>query len=175
MLKGINRGLSPSDSVNTPEAVEKVVKGASGPRYGRPSDRFGPPTALFSKPLALLKHDLEHLEQFTPDKTILDRAFEFVATVTQFFEDEKQREKALRPIIKSLLPGDSKWQEQVADGAAIPDGVWLSNTFAYLIFELKNEPGLSGDPFLQGLIVYSKIVAQKAVCSPIPRTRPPFH
>ena len=38
-------------------------------------------------------------------------------------------------------------------------GVWLEEFFAYLIVEMKNEPaGLGGDQFLQGLIVYNRIL-----------------
>ncbi|KAF9644456.1 hypothetical protein BDM02DRAFT_947327 [Thelephora ganbajun] len=151
---------SPSESVKSAAAIKGTVCGPAGPRYGRPSDRFGPPMALFSEPLAFLKHDLEHLESFTPDHMTLNSAFELVATATDFFDDESKREAALKPILRGLFAGQNEWQKPTTDGAAKPDGVWLEGSFAYLIVELRNEPGLEGDPFLQGLAVYSKIVTQ---------------
>jgi hypothetical protein len=168
MFKGINRGPSPSDSVTSAAAVGKAIKDDNGPRYGRPSDRYGPPTALFSEPLALLKYDLEHLEQFIPDDSTLDNTFEFVVAASDSFNNESQRAAVLNVPLENLLPGDCRWQKPIAGGSAKPHGVWLSGPFAYLILELKNEPGLDGDPFLQGLVVYSKVVAQEAVRSPIP-------
>jgi hypothetical protein len=136
---------------------------SSGPRYGRPSYRFGPPTVLFSEPLAFLKYDLEHLELFTPDHAIVNAAYDLVTSSTEFFDDEAQREQVLKLILQTLLVGENKWQKQTSDKKAIPDGVWLTGCFAYLIVELKNEPGLRGDPFLQGLITYGKIITQEEV------------
>lgn len=138
-----------------------------GPRYGRPIHRFGPPTALFSEPLALLQQNLGHLESFTPDPEILDHAFNLIEISTGFFADEKTREDSLKTVLGSLLVGQNKWQQSIAEEGTKksikPDGVWLEGPFVYLIFELKNEPGLGGDPFLQGLTVYGKITAHDKV------------
>jgi len=54
----------------------------------------------------------------------------------------------------------------MVDGPVNPGGVLFEGTFAYLVFELKNEPGLGGDPFLQSLAVYNKIIKRKEVQSP---------
>ena len=154
---------SPSDCVKQFSTVKRTVENPSGPRYGRPSDRFGPPTALFNKELAILKHDLEHLETLTPDLPTVDNAFRLVCSSTEIYVSEEARKSRVQEILRQLLPGGGKWQEKVADGAAKPDGIWLKESFAYLIFELKNEQGMFGDPFLHTLIVYSKIVSQKNV------------
>jgi len=171
--KDIRGAPSPSDCVKSSAAVKKALTDPRGhsPRYGRPSDQFGPPTALFSKPLALFEHDLKNLKSFTPDAEVLGHAFEFVAGATEIYENEKDREKFLYPLLEHLLPGECKWKESIAKGSAKvsdkggakPDGLWLEGRFPCLIFELKNEQGLGGDPFLQGLIVYGKIVAQEEV------------
>jgi len=51
-------------------------------------------------------------------------------------------------------------------------GVWLEESFAYLIVEMKNEPaGLGGDQFLQGLIVYNRILPREK----IPPSSSPLH
>ena len=142
--------------------------GPGGPRYGRPTHRFGPPTALFSEPLALLEYDLGHLESFTPNSKMLDRVFDLIVISAGFFVDEKTREVGLKTILKNLLVGRNEWQQSITEegskkSSTKPDGVWLEGPFVYLIFELKNEPGLGGDPFLQGLGVYGKITALEKV------------
>ena len=163
MARIIKRAPSPSKSIESAAAVKRAVLDRGGPRYGRPAHRFGPPTALFSKPLALLKYSLEHLESFTPDSMTLNRAFSLIAGATGFFVDESKREASLKPVLQELLMGQNEWQEQTTDRTAESCGVWLEDHFGYLIITLKNEPGLGGDPFLQGLFVYSKITTQEEV------------
>ena len=157
---------SPSDSVKSPAAIMAAVDRPTGPRYGRPSDRFGPPTALFSRELALLKYDLEHLETFTPHSTIANRTFDLIEHAADFFDDEGGKENALRPVLEKLLVGRSQWQAPIIGRSTKSSGVWLEEFFVYLIVEIKDEPGLGGDPFLQGLVAYSKIIAQEKVPSP---------
>jgi len=133
----------------------------SGPRYGRSSDRPGPPTALFDKSMAVLRFNLEHLEGFTPQSETFIYAFDLISYSAEIFDKEDTREFCLRRAITALLMGESKWRESMADGTVTPGGVWMEGRFAYLIFELQNTPGLGGDPFLQGLAVYNKIIKQE--------------
>lgn len=157
--------MGPSDSVKSFLSVKKASTSPDGPRYGRPSGRFGPPTALFSGPLAWLKRQLDHPELISPPSaSTLDAAFRFVSQSCDFFLSEKAREITLKPILEELLPGITKWQESTASGSARVDAAWIQGAFTYLIVELKNESGLGGDPFLQGLVSYEKIVAQNTVC-----------
>jgi len=166
---------SPSDCVKSFAAIKETVLDRGGPRYGRPSDRFGPPTALFNDALAGLQYDLEHLEALTPQKANISHAFELVSRSAGFFHIEDRREENLRETLKNLLPGESKWKEKMAGGAIIPDGVWFEGSAVYMIFELKNEPGLGGDPSLQCLAVYSRIIQQKEVSPPSSSLWRPFH
>lgn len=89
----------------------------------------------------------------------ISHAFDLVANAAEFYSEEDVREHALRTTIKNLLR-ESQWQVLMTVGSGKPDSVWLEGFFAYLIFQLKNEPGLGGDPFLQSLAVYSKIINQ---------------
>ena len=164
-IKGIARCSAPSESVKSPADIQAAFNVPHGPRCGRPSDRFGPPTALFSKPLASLKHELDNLWSFTPDPETLGFALKLVEISTHFFDDEKNRESALRPILEALLPGSVKWQESTVDKKAKPDGAWFKGIFTYLIAEIKNEAGLRGDPSLQGIVTYGKIIGQDTVRS----------
>ena len=146
----------------------ETVLSRSGPRYGRPSERFGPPTALFDSALAVLLYDLEHLEAFTPLSTTMPYAFELISRSTGFFDGGDVRGLNLRNVLTALLPGEIKWQHSMADGAVKPYGAWFEGSFVYMIFQLKNEPGLEGDPFLHGLAAYTKIIKQEKVSSPRP-------
>ena len=171
----IKRAPSPSDSVKSASAVKDVTISPSGPRYGRPSHRYGPPTALFSEPLALLEYNLGQLESLEPDPGMLDYAFRLITISTDFFADEDQREASLKEIMRGLLPGHNEWQRPTPGKTAKPDGLWLQGPFAYIIVELKNEPGLGGDPFLQSLVSYGKFTAQKEVLFvPPPNNFPPL-
>ena len=163
MSIAIKQGPSPSDIVKSAAAINETVSGPSGPRYGRPSDHYGPPTALFSKPLAFLKYSLEHLESFTPHQEILNCAYRLVTGSTDFYPDEALREAFLKEVLSDLFTGENEWQEETSDKKASLGGVWLVSDFAYLIVQSKNEPGLGGDPFLQGLVAYGKIMTQEEV------------
>jgi len=94
---------------------------------------------------------------------MLDHAFDLIVQATDFFADEDGRECALRSTLESLLPGQSEWQGSSWGKTTKPGGVWLEEPFAYVIVELKDEPGLSGDPFLQGLVAYAKLTTQEEV------------
>jgi len=166
---------SPSECIKNFSNVKETVLDPGGPRYGRPSDRFGPPTVLFNRALASLQYDLEHLEALTPPKETIPYAFQLVSRSAEFFDEEDWREENLRDILKELLPGQSKWQEPMAGGAIMPGGVWFERCAVYMILQLKNEPGLGGDPFLQSLAVYGKIIQQKEVSPPSPSLWRPFH
>ena len=154
---------SPSESVESPASIKGTLESPCGPRYGRPSDRFGPPTALFSRALALLKKDLDHLDAFMPTPLFAKSAFSFISHAAGLYIDEARRQEFLRESLNDLLQGKGRWQTQLAGGSAKPDGVWMEGLFAYLIIEMKNEPGLGGDPLLRGLVVYSKIVGHEEV------------
>jgi len=156
---------SPSETVKTFAGIKGAVDNSTGPRYGRPSERFGPPAVLFNEELAFLKYYLDHLETFAPSSSTAFLASALIDTATAFFDEEGRRESSLRPTLQGLIAGTVKWQHKMADGPTKPGGVWLEDLFAYLILEIKNEPGLGGDPFLQGLIVYNKIVTQEKVRS----------
>ena len=59
-----------------------------------------------------------------------------------------------------------KSQQPIADGAAKPGGVWLEDFFVFLVVKMENESALGGDPFLQSLIVYSKVISQEKAIPP---------
>ena len=174
-FRTLGENASPSDCIKSSVAVKETVLDPSGPRYGRPSDRYGPPTALFDHALALLQYDLKHLQALIPPDTTIPHAYDLVSNSAGFFDDEDVRQSTLEDTLEALLPGGTKWHWSMADRAVNSGRVWLKGPFVYLIFELKNEPGLGGDPFLHSLAVYNKIIKRKEVQSPSPSLRRLFH
>ena len=99
---------------------------------------------------------------------------DLIIAATAFYTDEAQREQALRGPLTSLLHGGSEWQTPINNGTANPDAVWLEGPFTCLILGLRNESGVGGDPFLQNLVVFGKVINQKEVLSPSRSRRRPF-
>jgi len=94
----------------------------------------------------LALHDLDHLEAFTPSSLIAVFACNLIDIATAFFDEEGEREASLGYTLEGLFVGSAKWEHAAADGAVKPGGVWLEGLFAYLIVDIKDEPGLGGDP-----------------------------
>ena len=110
-----------------------------------------------------MQYDLEHLEALTPPHTTIPHAYDLVSHSAGFFDEEDVRESTLQVILATLLSGSCTWRRSMADGTVKPGRVWFEGSFVYLIFELKNELELGGDPFLQGLAVYNKIIKRNEV------------
>jgi len=126
---------------------------SNGPWCGRPFDRRGPPTTLFSPALALLNHDLEHLDALMPDCADVKFARSLIESVISSMSDPGERDVVLRSISRRFLEG-TRERKGLTTG-----GTWLEETFAYPIIEIRR----GGDPLLQGLVVYSKTIAQEEV------------
>ena len=115
-----------------------------------------------------MRYNLGHLELFTPNSEKLGRALDFITYSTDFYSDERHREAALKCVLGGLFPGTKAWQEPTREGKTRPYGLWLEGRFGYVLVELKNEPGLSGDPSLQALIAYGKFIAGEVPFVPHP-------
>ena len=103
--------------------------------------------ALFDHALAGLQYDLEHFEALTPPDTTILHPYDLVSHSAGFFDDEDAGELILQDTLEILLPGSNRWQQSMSGGVVEPGRVWFEGPFAYLIFELKNEPGLGGIRF----------------------------
>ena len=162
---------SPSETVKDPASIQGAVQNC-GPRYGARSDRLGPPVALFSRGLAHLKYDLDHPETFAPDPVTRRRASDLIESSANFFDDEDTREAALRPTLRGFPWESRSGKCQPPADQPSRRGFGLRGLFAYLVVKVKNEPGLGEYPFLQTLVIYSKILSQEEVLSSPSR---PFH
>ncbi|KAF9642972.1 hypothetical protein BDM02DRAFT_3264279 [Thelephora ganbajun] len=153
--------------VVTPAIVEAMRRGVADElRYIKAREELARAIELTLSPSESVRSATAVEEAVSgPDPMTLDRAFDLVVGATDFFHEGGRREAALKPILQGLLVGDSQWQMPTAGGTAKQDGIWFKGPFGYLVVELKNEPGLGGDPFLQGFVAYAKIITQNEYSS----------
>ena len=164
LTTAMGKASAPTEGVKDPDVTQFVLESSAGPWYGRPFYRFGTPTALFSEQLAILRHELEGSNQF-PSPSCIVHARQLIMSSAGFYYSGAEREATLRPILQNLISGEVLWQERLDDESTRPDGVWAEGHFGYIIAEIENEPGPTGDPTTQGLAMYSKILAQNKVSS----------
>ncbi|KAG7089021.1 hypothetical protein E1B28_010732 [Marasmius oreades] len=100
---------------------------------GCPMDRYGLPTTIYSLQLARIMEKFRNIEEF--------------------YNNEKERENALKKPLKEIF-GTAHWQKLVNDRQAFLDAVWDLS----MVFEGKNEKGLDGNVQLQGLLSRLHIV-----------------
>ncbi|KAF8963415.1 hypothetical protein BDZ97DRAFT_2059090 [Flammula alnicola] len=111
---------------------------------GRPG---GAPAAIYNPALAILQqNNLEHLEQVEVSCPDIERAAKYLQCGVAFYQNDALRQM----VIKELI-----------DEAIGEKGDWWYDTFLILVLELKNTLGLSGDPLLQAVIDYSKVVSRE--------------
>ncbi|KAF4586492.1 Oligosaccharide translocation protein rft1 [Pleurotus pulmonarius] len=120
------------------------------------------PATMFSPLLAALQRklsDLEHVDVTLQDITY---ASSFLSATVQFYDDEAQRQTAIKPQVNNLMGMAGIWVTKLEWlGNIEPDAIWWQGQgkFATGILELNNVHGVGGDPFVQSLADYSKIVA----------------
>ena len=123
------------------------------------------PVALFNDILARFQARLEKNddEVFSHDVT---QAGKYIDFATTFYVDEKVRQAEIRKIMDTALGLPGQWGEALkwADGIK-PDGYWFMRDFLSIVLELKNSPGIYGDPLLQCIVDFGKIIASSKVLS----------
>ncbi|KAJ7764534.1 hypothetical protein DFH07DRAFT_811530 [Mycena maculata] len=147
------RALSALPSPSTCSTRPKDLYLHEGTLAGRPFGRCGPPTAIYDSRLAGLSDALRSLETSVPVPTPskLAWAISFIRLALDFYATEDQREKELRKLIDEVFPG-ADWQRPSTIFRA--EAIWDGQ-----IFESKQERGNGGDPEIQCIGDYGKIVS----------------
>ncbi|KAJ7468484.1 hypothetical protein FB451DRAFT_1256371 [Mycena latifolia] len=125
----------------------------AGTLAGRPFGRCGPPTCIFDSHLAGLADALRDLAQAVPVPTSakVAWAFKFFVVAVNFYNNEAEMEKMVRPLLNDLLDG-GQWQHSIDGGRPEAHGPgW--------IYELKMQKGLGGDPEAQSIADCEKLLA----------------
>ncbi|KAF6743657.1 hypothetical protein DFP72DRAFT_1020092 [Ephemerocybe angulata] len=118
------------------------------------------PAALFNGPLGRLQQRFG--SDWLPDESTIQMAREYIALATESYPNEKDRQFAIKLPIEGMLGPATGWNKKLRFADDIePDACWLtaSGEFSCTILELKNTPGLEGDPIFQCIADLGEIVA----------------
>ena len=120
--------------------------------------------AIFNPALATLQRRLDNLDQVQVDRIDVKYATDYLKQAIKFYADEQTREEAIKETVDVAVGQDGDWGTQLnwADGIK-PACCWWHEEFLTMVLELKNILGLAGNPTLQAIIDYSKIVSQEKV------------
>ena len=154
--------VSPSDAVKDAHNVRELLD-------GREIYRNQVPVALFSGPLATLQARLEKNDG-TVSSHEVSRAATYITQAIAFYGNEELRQAAICGTIDSALGSEGQWEGKLGWASDIkPDRCWFAGIFLSMVLELKNTPGIAGDPVLQCIADLSKIVPNSKVLSHINR------
>ena len=153
---------SPSEIIINVPKIHELLEGVTARIHlGRPG---GAPVAIFNPALATLQQHLDNLDQIQVTPRDVQCATDYIKRAIEFYPDEAARENAIKGIFDAGVGQGGDWDTRLnwADGIK-PDCCWWYKEFLTMVLELKNMLGLDGNPMLQAIIDYSKIVSHKKV------------
>ena len=155
----IASGPSPSEVSKDPQQQCKIFGEDPSIHVGRPG---GPPAAVFNTALATLQRRLDDLQKVDVHPEEVKLAANYLGLAVNYYSTEDDREEAIKTSFIGSMGGEGVWKIWYA-GETKPDCSWWSDDFPIMVMELKNSCGVSGDAFIQCVVVYSKIIAQDKV------------
>jgi len=158
--------FSPSDTIASVPKIRELIEGDKAHVYlGRPG---GAPAAIFNPALAALQRRLDHLDQIKVTRQDVTHAMDYLNLAIKIYDDEAACESAVKESINTAVGRDGSWDKELdwADGIK-PDCCWWHKEFIITLLELKNVVGLIGNPILQAIVDYGKIISQKKVRCPL--------
>ncbi|KAF7366663.1 hypothetical protein MSAN_00924200 [Mycena sanguinolenta] len=137
---------------------------------GRPFGRCGPPTSIFDTHLAGLNDVLHDLPDAVPvpSSTKIACALEFLRVSIHFYGENENAydtpmEDLLRALAKDLFRlNNGWWHDSVSSESTHGQGGSGSGLIAYglgWIYVLKPQKGVGGDPEVQAIAEYAKLLA----------------
>jgi len=161
-LDSLRPASSPLEIIGNVTKIHELLEGVAARIYlGRPS---GAPAAIFNPALATLQHRLDHLDQVKVTRQDVMHAADYLNQAIRFYSDETDREKALKGLLDIAVGQGGSWNTQLNWADSIkPDCCWWHKEFLIMVLELKNTVGLAGNPVLQAIVDYSKIISQEKV------------
>ena len=132
------------------------------------------PVALFNDALGRLEQRLEKNDAIV-DEVAVYRAHDYITRATAVYRDEESRQGAIKPNIEEVLGSVDEWGAQLGWAGDIkPGACWFYGTFTGIVLELKNVPGISGDPIFQCIADLSRIIPSAKVLAYIHFKVPPL-
>lgn len=158
-IETASSGPSPSEVLKAAETVNKFLGDDSLVYLNRV------PAQIFSPPLAQLQQYLETLENMDVSHTTIAHAYNLLAHLVQFYEDEDALAVQITGDISALLDGD-EWYKQIGPATKIrPYASWFYKSYPIGLLELKNTLGIGGDTMYQVIVDYTKVIATEEVCT----------
>ncbi|KAJ2935845.1 hypothetical protein H1R20_g1250, partial [Candolleomyces eurysporus] len=155
IIANTEAGPSPSATVaNTKEAAAFL-----GDQGFACIDRI--PVAIFSPPLARLEHRIDILEQAPVSRAKIDRAGSLLSNLIGFCKDENERRNLIKSDMENLLGEPGQWETSIPGAKIKPDAVWWHGDFPCTVLRLKNLSGVGGNPVIQGMVDFSKIISSE--------------
>lgn len=159
--------FSPSETVGSPARIRELLEGTrSRIHLGRPG---GAPAAIFNPALATLQQRLDGLDQVQVTRQDVEHAASYLKTAIEFYPDDSSRQMAIQEIVDVAVGQGGSWLNtwfSCADRIQ-PNCSWRHEEFLVMTLELKNVIGLAGNPILQAIVDYSKVVSQLKVRHPL--------
>ncbi|KAF6750431.1 hypothetical protein DFP72DRAFT_1072434 [Ephemerocybe angulata] len=140
---------SPSEIINSPSEL--------GAFFAQNVYRNQVPAALFNDALGRLQQRLEK-DDAIPDEGTVEMASICIAQAMNTYDDEETYQNRMKLIVEEVL-GRATGKAGFADDFEPGAWHWRSNGFFSMILELKNVPGINGDPIFQGIADLSKIIS----------------
>ncbi|KAG5649766.1 hypothetical protein H0H81_002108 [Sphagnurus paluster] len=146
------RELLENDTNKMSELLESVNTGRPG----------GVPVAIFNPALATLQFRLDHLDQVQVDHRDITNATQYLADAVKVHHDKAARERAIKDNIDGAIGQHGSWNKKIGWAGGIkPSCCWWHEDFLVAVMELKNTVGLDGNPLVQVIVDYSKIISQE--------------
>ncbi|KAF8956121.1 hypothetical protein BDZ97DRAFT_1672053 [Flammula alnicola] len=151
---------SPSETIGSITKIRELLEGVNTRVYlGRPG---GAPAAIFNPALAALQRRLDHLDQVQVTCQDVTHATDYLNLAMKIYDNETARESAIQESVDAAVGLDGGWNVELnwADDIE-PDCCWWHEGFLIMVLELKNVVGLDGNPLLQAIVDYGKIISQE--------------
>ena len=158
--------FSPSDTIASIPKIREFIEGVKAHVYlGRPG---GAPASIFNPALAGLQRRLDHLDQIQVTRHDVKHATDYLNLAIKIYDDEAARESAVKESINTAVGQDGSWNTKLDWAGGIKPGCcWWYNEFIITLLEVKNVVGLAGNPILQAIVDYGKIISQTKVRCPL--------
>ena len=141
---------------------------------GQPTHYYGFPPSLYHPALAALQYDLEASDNegavaiTSHNRDIFHFALEFFRGATESARNEDERWNKMQGLLLHIFGNEHRHEMALShhSTALKPDVVWGKP--AYIILELKTDPGVLGDASLQAVRAYIHECSFHMVCGLVP-------
>ncbi|KDR71642.1 hypothetical protein GALMADRAFT_254023 [Galerina marginata CBS 339.88] len=158
-IGSLRAAYSPSETISSAAKIGELHEGINARIHL--THPGGAPAAIFNPALAALQRDLDRLDQVEVTCHDVQHATEYVGLALKNYDSEADRKSATEESINAAVDRVGDWHTKLDWADSIrPDCCWWHEGFAFTVLTLKNIVGLAGNPLLEAILVYGKIISQ---------------